>query len=76
MRFFQYVDYGISIELITPASADVKRGAFFALAKKVTLFTVSCMQLLDEAAIAEKKSSPSAEKSVTLFSLIIINRVT
>jgi hypothetical protein len=29
--------------------------------------------LLDEAAIAEKKSSPSAEKSVTLFSLIIIN---
>jgi hypothetical protein len=40
------------------------------------LLAVSWMLWLDEAAIAEKKSSPSAEKSVTLFSLIIINRVT
>ena len=31
---------------ITPASADVIRGGFFALAKKMTLITVSWMQLL------------------------------
>jgi hypothetical protein len=35
-----------ALRRLTPASADVKRGAFFALAKKVTLFTVSWMQLL------------------------------
>ena len=32
--------------LITPASADVIRGGFFALAKKMTLITVSWMRLL------------------------------
>ena len=32
--------------LITPASADVKRGALFCFAKNVTLFTVSWMRLL------------------------------
>jgi hypothetical protein len=32
---------------LTPASADVIRGGFFALAKKMTLITVSWMQLLD-----------------------------
>ena len=32
--------------LITPASVDVKRGGFFALAKKMTLFTVNWMQWL------------------------------
>ena len=34
------------IKHLTPASADVKRGAFFCFAKNVTLFTVSCMHLL------------------------------
>ena len=32
--------------LITPASADVKRGVFFCFAKNMTLFTVSWMRLL------------------------------
>ena len=31
---------------LTPASADVKRGAFFCFAKNVTLFTVSWMHWL------------------------------
>jgi hypothetical protein len=31
---------------LTPASADVIRGAFFCFAKNVTLITVSWMQLL------------------------------
>ena len=41
--FFRFLP---SQEAITPASADVKRGGFFASAKKVTLFTVSCMHWL------------------------------
>jgi len=43
--------------VLTLASADVIRGGFFALAKKVTLITVSWMRLLDEAAIAEKRAT-------------------
>jgi hypothetical protein len=41
---------------LTPASADVKRGGFFALAKKMTLFTVGWKRLLDEAAIASERA--------------------
>jgi hypothetical protein len=40
----------------TPASAAVKRGGFFASAKKMTLFTVGWKRLLDEAAIAEERA--------------------
>ncbi len=59
MRLFQGGDGGVKVELITPASADVIRGGFFASAKKMTLITVSWMRLLDEAAARRIKATSS-----------------
>ncbi len=47
---------------ITPASAAVIRGGFFASAKKMTLITVSWMRLLNEAA-------PAAENPIISIKL-------
>jgi hypothetical protein len=54
-----YKNIPLNVARFAQANARISsrnKGRFFCIAKKMTLITVSCMRLLDEAAIAEKKS--------------------